>query len=268
MLFSVVILSYNSSRTLSRCLSVLQETLSQYQEPSEVLVVENGSRDKSVEILSDFEARYPKLIKPIIFEANTGTTVSRNTALNLSSGRYVLVLDSDAYIEKKALDLLKAHLDASPNVGLVAPKLAYDDGRFQMSTDTFPTLLRKAQRFLSLDKMQGNLDPTTLTTNPVDYAISACWLLRRDAVDKVDGFDENIFYSPEDVDYCMQVWQAGFQIVYLPSAEVIHDAQELSRGFKISFFHVSHLKGLFYLFNKYKYFWGLTGLYRKLGRHG
>ena len=66
MLFSVVILSYNSSRTLSRCLSVLQKTLSQYQEPSEVLVVENGSRDKSVDILSDFEARYPELIKPII----------------------------------------------------------------------------------------------------------------------------------------------------------------------------------------------------------
>jgi GT2 family glycosyltransferase len=266
MLFSVVILSFNSQRTINRCLDTLVSTLNSYDEQSEIIVVENGSSDSSLEMLKIKVAEYPDVIKPIFFPQNTGTTLSRNAALEVSTGRYVLVLDSDAYIEKEALDTLVEYLNANPKVGMVAPKLFYDDGRFQKSVDVFPTLKRKAERFFALNKMQANENHEEYKSTDVDYAISACWLLKRDAVDAVGGFDENIFYSPEDVDYCMQVWQAGYQIHYVPTANVIHDAQELSRGFKISKFHFSHLGGLFYLFKKYGYFFGLKGLYRKLGR--
>ncbi|MBD78144.1 MAG: family 2 glycosyl transferase [Crocinitomicaceae bacterium] len=266
MLFSVVILSFNSQRTLDRCLDTLAATLKNYNEDSEIIVVENGSSDNSVGMLKAKVEQYPELIKPIYFEHNTGTTVSRNAALDVSQGRYVLVLDSDAYIEPDALNTLVDYLNNHPKVGMVAPKLFYDDGRFQKSVDVFPTLKRKVERFLSLNKMQASEDHESYSATDVDYAISACWLLKRDAVDSVGGFDENIFYSPEDVDYCMQVWQAGYQIHYVPEASVIHDAQELSRGFKLSKFHFSHLGGLFYLFKKYGYFFGLKGLYRRLGR--
>jgi GT2 family glycosyltransferase len=266
MLFSVVILSFNSQRTIDRCLNTLVATLNSYDEESEIIVVENGSSDRSVEMLKSKAGEHPNVIRTMFFPQNIGTTMSRNAALDISSGRYVLVLDSDAYIEKEALDTLVNYLKDNPRVGMVAPKLFYDDGRFQKSVDVFPTLKRKAERFFALNKMQANEDHEKYTATDVDYAISACWLLKRDAVDAVGGFDENIFYSPEDVDYCMQVWNAGYQIHYVPEANVIHDAQELSRGFKISKFHFSHLGGLFYLFKKYGYFFGLNGLYRKLGR--
>jgi len=67
--------------------------------------------------------------------------------------------------------------------------------------------------------------------------------------------DEKIFYSPEDVDYCIRVWKAGFDIRYLPKYEIIHDAQEISRakGIRINFFTLSHIKGLLYLFLKHRY---------------
>ena len=68
----------------------------------------------------------------------------------------------------------------------------------------------------------------------VDYAISAFWVIRRNAFERVGLFDEKIFYSPEDVDYCIRMWSAGYKITYVPKAEVVHDAQELSRGFKLS----------------------------------
>jgi GT2 family glycosyltransferase len=269
MLFSVVILSFNSQRTLDRCLRTIRSTLSTFDAPSEILVVENGSHDNSPVILQqhvDDSKGNEVIVTPIVFEENTGTTVSRNAALNVSTGKYVLVLDSDAYIEPDALFGLKSYLDVEDSVGLVAPKLFYADGRFQKSTDQFPTLLRKAQRFLSLNKMQASENHEVFLTQDVDYAISACWLLRRDAVDDVGGFDEAIFYSPEDVDYCMQVWAAGYRVVYRPGVGAIHDAQELSRGFKLSSFHFSHLAGLFYLFKKYRYFFSVKGLRKRLRR--
>ncbi len=269
MLYSVVILSFNSERTLDKCLSVLTNTLSKSQllGPSEIFVVENGSLDKSPQILQKHVELFPEMVKPIVFAENTGTTVSRNAALKKCSGEYVLVLDSDAYIDETALRVLREKLDDEPGVGMAVPKLFYGDGRFQLSTDVFPTLAHKIKRFLSLDGMQEEIDHTSLVETDVDYAISACWLLRKDAVDNVAGFDENIFYSPEDVEYCMQVWSKGYRIRYVPGAEVVHDAQELSRGFKLSFFHFSHLSGLLYLFKKYRYFFGLSGLYARLGRN-
>ena len=117
--------------------------------------------------------------------------------------------------------------------------------------------------------MEANENDLKVQTAPVDvdYAISACWLITRECVDKTGLLDEEIFYSPEDVDYCIRVWKAGFTIVYLPHTQMVHDAQELSRGFKLSKFHFSHLAGLFYLFKKHRYFWNLKGLYKKMERH-
>lgn len=264
MLFSVVILSYNSQRTLDLCLSSLATALKAFNAPSEVFVVENGSKDKSPEILSSWVEKQPDLIFPIVFSHNTGTTVSRNAAIARSTGQYVLVLDSDAYISAQALLEMKNYLDENPSVGLVAPKLFYRDGRFQMSVDKIPTLWHKLKRFLHLNKMQASIDHHALETTPVDYAISACWMLSRAAVNDVPAFDEKIFYAPEDVDYCMQLWIANHQVVYLPTVNVVHDAQELSRGFKFSSFHVKHLKGLFYLFMKYRFFFNAP--YSKMNR--
>jgi GT2 family glycosyltransferase len=264
MFISVIILSYNSERTLERCLNSTISTLDSYDSQSEIFVVENGSKDGSKAMLERFVECRPDLIKPIVFSENTGTTASRNAALNRAAGEYLLVLDSDAYIDKEALSLMVSKLQSDKSIGMVCPRLSYADGRHQISTDEFPTLFRKAQRFLSLGKMQESIDVDSLKEEDVDYAISACWLLARESVAPVGGFDEKIFYSPEDVDYCIVLWEKGFRIRYLPEAHVIHDAQELSRGFKLSFFHFSHLSGLFYLFKKHKYFFSPRGLRKRL----
>lgn len=270
MLFSVIILSYNSVKPINQCLQQLLSALSPFQSENEIFIVDNGSSDGSVELIKSYESKHPTIIKPIFFASNTGTTFSRNAALKQSTGEFVLVLDSDAYVENTALVTLMKYLVERPSVGMAVPRLAYSSGNFQLSCDVFPTLIHKLKRFLFLKKIEKKQHPLELVECPteVDYAISACWMLPRAAVNKIGLFDEKIFYSPEDVDYCVRTWQQGYKIVYLPQVTVVHDAQELSRGLTLSMFHFSHLKGLFYLMNKHKYFWGLNRLYKRLNRFG
>jgi GT2 family glycosyltransferase len=131
----------------------------------------------------------------------------------------------------------------------------------------FPTVARKVQRYFALRSLEQREPPTA--SGRVDYAISACWLLSARAVQATGLLDERIFYSPEDVDYCIRIWQAGFQVHYFPAVSVVHDAQEISRpkGFGINKFTVRHAKGLMYLFAKHRYGLGLRGLYKRVGRY-
>jgi GT2 family glycosyltransferase len=268
MFLSIVILSFNSSRHIEKCLGHVFESLKCVDKEAEVFVVENGSSDGSLEIIDGFHKQFPEILKLIKFERNTGTTYSRNAALRQAKGDFILVLDSDAYITAEAISKLTHYLSQTPDVGMAVPRLFYGSGNYQISCDEFPTLWLKAKRFLFLKKMEEKGDALSSVAKPtdVDYAISACWMLSRRCFESVGLLDEKIFYSPEDVDYCLRVWEAGFVITYLPLVSVVHDAQELSRGFKLTRFHFSHLKGLLYLMFKHKYFWGLSSLYKRLGK--
>jgi GT2 family glycosyltransferase len=265
---SVVILSFNSEKHIGKCLSSLFEATEKAKLQAEVFVVENGSVDNSMGCIKGFQSQYGDSLHVIDLKENTGTTYSRNQALKQATGKYILVLDSDAYVNDKALMRLISYLDGNQSVGLAVPKVTYASGNFQLSCDKFPTLWGKAKRFLFLKKIEQKPSDLSNVQVPtaVDYAISACWMLPKHVVDKVGLLDEKIFYSPEDVDYCIRVWKSGYKIHYLPDVSIIHDAQELSRGFKLNRFHFSHLKGIFYLMKKHGYFWGLNGLYKRIQR--
>jgi GT2 family glycosyltransferase len=273
---SCVILSFNSSRSIRKCLESLVDAIAVNQLKAEILIVDNGSTDRSLEIISEISAKQtasPNLpdsqnlpdIKLHRLEKNYGTTASRNIALRQSTGKKILILDSDAYVSPEALRGLIDYLDQHPKVGLVAPKLIFPDGRPQLSTDQFPTVSRKIERVVRLrqiEKTQVQVDSTD-----VDYAISACWLLTREAFDAVGLLDEAIFYAPEDVDYCLRIWKAGFRIVYEPKFVVVHDAQERSRKLLPNRFTWLHIKGLGYYFVKHRYMWSADSL-RKRVRSG
>ncbi len=90
-------------------------------------------------------------------------------------------------------------------------------------------------------------------TKAVDYVISAMWVLKKEVLEKVGYLDENIFYAPEDVDYCRRLWLSGYSVVYDTRVSAIHHAQEISRGFKLNNATSSHIKGLIYYFWKHRY---------------
>ena len=75
-------------------------------------------------------------------------------------------------------------------------------------------------------------------------------------------FDENIFYAPEDVDYCLRMWLKGWKVIYNPLASVIHHTQR--RSYKDPKIAWEHLKGLFYFFQKYNYWFNREKIYKKI----
>ena len=268
MRLSSVVLSYNSARHIETCIRALAQERSP-EEEDEVWVFENGSSDGSAAILQRLEREFAGFLKVLYAESNLGTTVSRNRLLRLVTGRYIAVLDSDVQILEGSIARLLQRLDADPACGIRAPRLMYPDGRFQLSADVFPTLLHKFKRYFALRLMERSANDRALLTIPqlVDYAISAFWIMRREVIGYVGLLDENIVYSPEDVDYCLRVWKAGYTVVYDPTVVAVHDAQEISRGFRLRKATIQHMLGLLYYFRKHKYFFGRQRLYRQIKRH-
>ncbi len=250
---SFVILTWNSESYLEKCFDSLISHLATEHLDYEIFIIDNGSTDKTVDLLKNYQQQYPKL-EVIYLPDNIGTTRSRNMGLKKCCGDYVCIMDSDVEIKTPVFKTLIETLESVKNIGLVAPKIFYPSGKWQKSIDQFPTLLHKLKRFLFLRKIEekeGELEIDVDREKPVDYAISAFWLFKKEILEKVGLLDKNFFYAPEDVDYCLRVWQAGYEVVYQPEAEVVHHTQEISRGLKINKAKKEHLKGLAYFFKKH-----------------
>jgi GT2 family glycosyltransferase len=255
MKLSVVILTWNSAQHIANCLTSILASLHDEFMSFEIFVIDNGSSDTTRQIIDEFVNSNPDEINPIYLDCNKGTTYSRNIALKMSSGDFIAIIDSDVIVRQGIFVELIDKLVNGYNIGMVVPRLTYLNGNFQKSTDNFPTVFTKLRRYFFLKQIEKDEETFLhLRSYSVDYAISAFWLLKREVVDSVGLLDERIFYAPEDVDYCLRIWKMGFRIVYVPSCEVVHNAQEISRGFKFNKAFWEHIKGLCYYFIKHKYF--------------
>ena len=239
---SILIVSWNVRELLRKCLySVIsnQYSVSSNQTPdsslntehcslnTEVIVVDNCSSDGSVEML---RSEFPN-VHLIGNSENVGFTRANNQALAMAQGRYLFLLNPDTEVGPGALSALVAYMDAHPRVGMIGPQLRYGDGSIQSSRRRFPTL---ATAFLESTKLQQWFphnrvlthyymrDTDDSATQEVDWINGSAMFTRREVYDQVGGLDEAFFMYSEELDWCFRIKQAGWQIVYLPSAQITH----------------------------------------------
>ena len=239
---SILIVSWNVRELLRKCLySVIsnQYSVSSNQTPdsslntehcslnTEVIVVDNASSDGSVEML---RSEFPN-VHLIGNSENVGFTRANNQALAMAQGRYLFLLNPDTEVGPGALSALVAYMDAHPRVGMIGPQLRYGDGSIQSSRRRFPTL---ATAFLESTKLQQWFphnrvlthyymrDTDDSATQEVDWINGSAMFTRREVYDQVGGLDEAFFMYSEELDWCFRIKQAGWQIVYLPSAQITH----------------------------------------------
>jgi len=259
---SFVILTWNSKEYISRCLSSYIDLLEDEKLSGEIWIVDNGSSDGTPayiqkEIIPTIPQRH--CINIIQLDKNMGTTMSRNMALRQVNGRYIVVCDSDTeYFEGSITDALHM-LESQKEIGLIAPLLIWPDGEPQPSVRKFPTILSKG---LKLIEIMTNIKPRITDmyhgfpwedVRPVQTAASAFWVFRKEVLSTVGFFDEKIFYSPEDVDYCLRAWKQGLKVIFFPSLKIYHHAQRIGRKKPFSRHGLSHMVSYLYFFVKHGY---------------
>lgn len=258
MKISFIVLTWNSIDHIQNCINSIFKHINQDELHYEIIIIDNGSTDGTLELLFNYTQRSNSFFHLIRMNHNTGTTYPRNIAIRKAKGEYIVIIDSDIILTSNIFPEIIKLLKNNKKIGLVSPKLIYKDGRHQISTDRFPTFLSKLNRYFFLKKMEKTEQNNQLFSKPykphyVDYAISAFWVLPAHVIQEVGLLDENIYYAPEDVDYCLRIWKKGFTVVHCPALTAIHDAREISRGFRLNQAVFSHLKGLYYYFRKHRY---------------
>lgn len=220
---SIVILNWNVRDLLDRCLASIKSN----RFLTETIVVDNASSDKSVEMV---RSKYPSAIV-IANSINRGFTGGNNLGIAAATGRYVMVLNPDTEIVGDAIDRMINYLDEQPEVGAVGPQLLNPDRSIQSSRRRFPTL---ATGFFESTWLQGVAPHTVLNrfymddvspdaVQEVDWLTGACTVFRKSALDQVGVYDDkNFFMYSEETDLCRRVKMAGWKIMYLPQAQVVH----------------------------------------------
>jgi N-acetylglucosaminyl-diphospho-decaprenol L-rhamnosyltransferase len=238
---SIVIVNWNTRELLGRCLRAISDAA--LVPAGEVIVVDNASSDGSLELVYD---AFPD-VRVIGNTDNRGFGAANNQALRVCSGEFALLLNSDALLRPGAVEAMLELLRSNPRAGMCACRLVDEGGRPLPSASNLPGLAMQAASFLGLKALvsrrlalrlvrlpvagrilsalsSGYFVPLSVGVAPqrVDFLSGACLLVRRAVWEDIGLLDEKIFLYLEDADWCRRAGQAGWELYYLPAAEVVH----------------------------------------------
>lgn len=216
---SIVIVNWNTRDLLMGCLDALSGSAEGVS--YEVIVVDNASTDGSVDrVKRDFPE-----VRLLPNASNMGFCAGTNQGIRVSSGRYVLLLNSDTEVRAGALAKMVRYMDRHPEVGIAGPKLRSRDGSLQWSCGIPPSILTELFNKMLLHILfpfykLGWWDHRE--TRTVGWVSGACLMARRAMLDRIGLLDEGMYMFYDDVELCLRARRTGWHVVYLPSSEVIH----------------------------------------------
>lgn len=251
---SIIIVSWNVGELLRSCLASIEAGRDKLA--LEVIVVDGGSADGSPEMV---RAEFP-WVRLVARPDNVGFPKGNNIGLEQASGRYILLLNPDTVILGNALQTMVAHLEANPAVGALGGQLLNPDGSVQSSRRRFPSLATAFFESTWLEPLAPRrllnhyylLDRPDNALSQVDWVVGACLLVRHDIVAQIGGLDEGYFMYSEELDWCKRIKAAGWQIVYLPTAQIIHHYGKSSEQ-AVTSRHINFQRA------KLRYFWKYHG---------
>lgn len=221
---SVIVVAHDVRDEVLACLASVEE----HAAPAtwELFLVDNGSTDGTAAAV---EEALP-VATVVRLPRNIGVA-ARNEGLRRATGRTRMFLDSDARLTPGALPELLRYLDENPGVGLVGPRLVYEDGTLQLSARRYPPVLIPLLRRPPLGRFFEDsatvrrhvmADEPHDRTREVEYVLGACQLFTAAAQAAAGEIDPHIFFGPDDADWCFRIRRAGLAVVYHPAATVVH----------------------------------------------
>jgi N-acetylglucosaminyl-diphospho-decaprenol L-rhamnosyltransferase len=260
---AIIIVSYNTQAMLRACLHSVYTALARTEVKGQVWVIDNASSDGSADVV---RSEFPRSNLQVLPE-NRGFAAGNNVALrqmgfaSSSSGypRRVLFLNPDTELRGDALAQLLHALNSLQNAGVVGGRLIYPDGAFQHSAFHFPTLWQIWFDFVPrparwLDSPLNGRYPLAFyqagQAFRIDHPLGAAMLTRSEVIQQVGLLDEAFFMYAEEVDWCMRVKKAGWDIYCVPAAQIVHHAGASTRQFSDRMF-VALWRSRFRLFEKH-----------------
>lgn len=252
---SVIIVNYNAGTELLRCV----QSLGGSEGEIEIIVVDNDSEDNSLDVLKkncgDGEA--------IIIEnkENLGFAVACNQGALSSTGDFLLYLNPDCTIKEKTIPILIENLIRDKKAGMVGGLILNPDGTEQrgcrrdiptpwkslVNSFGLRSLAKINQKFFADFRLDR--EPLPEAAISVEAISGACMMVTREAYEKVGPMDEEYFLHCEDLDWCMQFRNKGYDILFVPQAVLIHRQGTCSRS-----------RPVFVEWNKHK---GMQRFYKK-----
>ena len=216
-LVSIIIVNYNGRNLVANCIeSILKNNYSNY----EIIVVDNASSDGTISFLRSKFSNHLKFIKIQRLEKNFGPARARNEGVNIANGKYIGFLDNDTEVDSNWIIEAIKEFESDEKIGIIQCKLLLlkqqkkiDYAGEYIGQNGF--LIHRAE-FHEIDIGQYNQNVEILA------AKSAGMFIRKDAFEKIGGFDEDYFIFVEETDLGWRSWLMGYKSIFCFSSVVYH----------------------------------------------
>jgi hypothetical protein len=250
---AAILVNYNAGDELRRALQSIVDEL--HEVPWEGVVIDNDSTDGSAGVVAEF-APFVSLERNAV---NVGFARGVNQGLAATTAPLVLIMNPDCRLVAGAVAALRAEIAQTEHCALVGPRILNADGSVQGSARGDPDMLTglfgrtgafgRILPWLAVSRRNVVSESAIRSRHNsvvVDWLSGACMLARRDALEKVNGFDERYFLYWEDADLCRRLRAVGYHVRYVPGAKAIHRVGQSSRDSRASAIRAFHESAYLY----------------------
>ncbi|MBS1492860.1 MAG: glycosyltransferase family 2 protein [Bacteroidetes bacterium] len=227
-LLSIIIVTWNAESEIEACINSIIKYNNDI--PIEIIVIDNDSKDKTRNILKNYAVQ-TDFIKVILNDNNKGFTLANNQGIKIAQGDFILLLNPDTKVTENSLIKLIEQLATSGTMGAIAPQLLNEDLTIQPSCRTFPRYwdmfceLILLSRLFPMSRIFARWKMNYFNHNEIDEVeqpMAAALMIKKNVMDKVNGFDERYKMFFNDVDLCKSIVDAGYKIYFYPDSKIFH----------------------------------------------
>lgn len=226
---TAIIVNFNTEGLLRNAIGRLQAAAARMS--LKIAIIDNASQDNSVALIKD---EFPDC-HLIANQTNVGFGRANNQALDLVEGRYVLLLNTDAFVSADTLYKTITYMDSHPHCGILGVRLIGRDGALQPSARYFPTpwnlfLARTGlNRLFTGVRLVDDMAWDHASVRQCDWVPGCYFLVRKTVIDQIGLFDPRYFLYYEEIDHCLAARKAGWEVTFFADTTVVHIGGESAK---------------------------------------
>lgn len=232
---SIIILNYNTKKIALEAVASIEKNYPAQTQSGEfqIILTDNASPDKSLAAFDEYKKKTKtKLFEVIDNGGNIGFAAGNNKGIPPAKGEYILFLNPDTVVYPHTLTRLITFMDKTPDAGAATCRVEIPGGKIdEASHRGFPTPWNAFTHFSGLERLFPHIklfagytrtfeDLTKIHEIPA--AVGAFLFVRKEAGEKIGWWDEDYFFYGEDLQFCYDIWNAGYKIYYVPDVKILH----------------------------------------------